>query len=411
MPGRSSALRFAAFAAALVVAACAMPSEQPDPKDAAVDSSLRAAALASQEVRNYTGAAAYYASLYEREPDDLDVVLGYARNLRFVGDVDRAIAVLELALREHPDEIALIAEYGRALLAADRAADALPQLERAAEAAPTDWKVRSALGIAHDLLGDYDKAVLAYESALVLAPDSSAVLNNLALSQAMAGQIDEGIATLRRAVLRPAAGVQERQNLALLLALDGGLDEAEQLIEADLPREMARQNIRLLRGFAAARDEGATAPEVLAGLPVLTTAPELAPVPPTVDVAVAPVPATTVPDAAPDAEPDFATAAAQAADEAFAALAGGSSTAAQGYGAQLASYASEADAATGRATLERTLGGTAAGRDLVVVPVVLADQSPVYRVYAGSFGTVEEARATCAAVRAAGVACLVSAAP
>lgn len=406
------------------------------PQDAAMESSLRAAAIASQEVNNYTGAVAYFASLYERDPSDLDVVLGYGRNLRFVGDVGRAVAVLERAIEAHPDDARLVAEYGRALLSANRPEDAIVQLERAAILDPADWRVPSAIGIAHDRLDRPAEAVAAYQAALALAPGNPTVLNNLALSQAMAGEIDAGIATLRLAAVRPGAGVQTRQNLALLLALGGGLAEAESLVEADLPRAMARVNVAYLRRIAEARAAGASASEVLENLPVLTGEPEIAPVPSTAAVAVEPVAEpeattadTTTEEAATEeaatgdattepaaAETDFAATAAEAADEAFASLADGTDAAPEPgadrmFGAQLASYGDPAAADDGRAGLEVVLGDIGRQAGIRVMPIEIANQPTIYRIYLGEFGSIADSRRLCIDARDAGVDCVVTAAP
>jgi len=449
MNGGDSGFRAAVAALFLVAGACAAPPQEiMTPQDAAMESSLRAAAIASQEVNNYTGAVAYFASLYERDPSDLEVVLGYARNLRFVGDVGRAVAVLERALEAHPDDARLVAEYGRALLSADRPEDAIVQLERAAILDPADWRVPSAIGIAHDRLDRPAEAVAAYQAAPALAPGNPTILNNLALSQAMAGEIDAGIATLRIASVRPGAGVQTRQNLALLLALGGGLAEAESLVEADLPRAMARVNMAYLRRIAEARAAGASASEVLENLPVLTGEPEIAPVPSTAAVAVEPVAepeATTVDEATADTttadtttadetmvevatddattepaaaetEDDFAATAAEAADEAFASLPDATDAepepgADRMFGAQLASYGDPTAADDGRAELEVALGDIGRRAGIRVMPIEIANQPTIYRIYLGEFGSVGDSRRLCIDARDAGVDCVVTAAP
>lgn len=409
----------AAALAPVLLAACVATPPRSQTNQAQVDSSLRAAALASQEVRNYAGAAAYYSSLYERDAKDLDVVMGFASNLRYLGDVGRAVAVLEAALEDNPDDTRLLGEYGRALLADDRPADALVPLERVAAGAPDDWRIRSALGIAYDMVDRHDEAVAAYETALAIAPGSPSVLNNLALSQAMAGDIDAGVATLRRASLRTGASVQVRQNLALLLALNGGLDEAEKLVAADLPAEMARRNIAYLHRLAEASGEneaGELALGELGALPVLTNLPNLEPVPSTVEIIEEPVASLVAPpepEAGAGDEGAFAAAAAEAADAAFAALVadGAADGGAAGYGAQLASYTSAVDAEQGRATLERKLGVLDPARELQIVPVDRGDADPIFRVYAGPFTDVDAARTVCRTVRERGVACVVTPAP
>jgi hypothetical protein len=237
--------------------------------------------------------------------------------------------------------------------------------------------------------------------------------------------------------------VQTRQNLALLLALGGGLAEAESLVEADLPRAMARVNVAYLRRIAEARAAGASASEVLENLPVLTGEPEIAPVPSTAAVAVEPVAepeATTVDEATADTttadetmveaatddattepaaaetEDDFAATAAEAADEAFASLPDATDAepepgADRMFGAQLASYGDPTAADDGRAELEVALGDIGRRAGIRVMPIEIANQPTIYRIYLGEFGSVGDSRRLCIDARDAGVDCVVTAAP
>ena len=69
------------------------PQDRDEMSAASVGAVLRTAAMTSQGSHNYTAAARYYQRLYARNPDDQDVILGYARNLRFAGGADQAINV------------------------------------------------------------------------------------------------------------------------------------------------------------------------------------------------------------------------------------------------------------------------------------------------------------------------------
>jgi Flp pilus assembly protein TadD len=143
-------------------------------------------------------------------------------------------------------------ELGKDYLAADRVPLALRILEQAQSVAATYWDLHATMAVALDTLGRNQEAQAAYGRALELSPDNPAVLNNLGLSQALSGRLDEGIATLTHAGDLPTASAQIRQNLALLLALKGDAAQAEKLTRNDLPPDLARSNIEIMRAIAAA---------------------------------------------------------------------------------------------------------------------------------------------------------------
>lgn len=450
---------FLSAAAALALTACATqaPVETQSSQQDAVGGGLRAAAQASQQAQNYAGAVAYYSSLYERNPEDLPAVLGLARSSRYAGDTSRAINVTERALVGHPDHPELMAEYGKALLAANRPKDAVPVLLRAGDLAPQDASVRSALGIAHDMLDERTNAIAAYESALAIAPDDPVTLNNIGLSRALDGDLQGAVAALRRAVQQPHATAQMRQNLALLLAAGGDLVEAERLVRADLQVELADANMSYLRGLAAASKTNNDPTAALPAMPIEPPLPKLTVLPAAETVSSEPVAAAepiAVPEAAPEptAEPvadatgtaaaeataeaaasdtaaseaagseaggsetgaatDFSSAAAEAADEAFAAIMGAEGAEGQGaaqptYRLQLASYLSPSDAANGRTQLDRELHDVLGGLDIVIIAATLADGSKVYRLMAGPLVDKDEAISMCRAIEQRKIACIV----
>ncbi len=219
--------------------------------EAPLSNFLRLAAASSQDTYNYMAAVSYYQNLHSRNPDDLDVLLGLTRNLRYIGSAGQAAVMLEEALAEHPENVAMRAELGKALVASGRSADAIASLNETIELSPGDWEIRSALGIAYDLLDDPGKAQESYRTALELSPGNVSVINNLALSVALSGQIDEGISMLERASGQPGATPHIRQNLALMYAMKGDVERARYLAELDLPAEMARHNVEVYERLSA----------------------------------------------------------------------------------------------------------------------------------------------------------------
>ncbi len=99
--GHRTGLCTLAVPAGLFVFGCdTRTSNQPVVESEAIGSFLRNAADISKESYNYSAAAAYYQSLYDRDPDDITVVLGLARNLRYTGKTDQAIKIIELIERQ-----------------------------------------------------------------------------------------------------------------------------------------------------------------------------------------------------------------------------------------------------------------------------------------------------------------------
>lgn len=218
-----------------------------DAADEPIRDFLRTAAATSQNSSNYAAAANYYRSLHVRDSNDIEAILGLARNLRYIGAADEATKLLKEALDQYPDRIDLRAELGKAQIAMGEASNAVETLAGVTEASPSDWRSLSALGIAYDLLENYSQAQASYWAALEVSPKNIAVLNNLALSKALAGELAEGISILEQASALPRPGNQVRQNLALLYAMKGDIETAEGLLKQGLSEEIAQHNLTFYR--------------------------------------------------------------------------------------------------------------------------------------------------------------------
>lgn len=238
-------------AATSSLAGCAQmgaSSDSPTGDVQVTDAALRDAARNAEANHAYAEAARLYTTLLARDPNDRKVLLNLAKNLRFSGDAQSAIALLSKPTSPQDDPM-LMLELGKAYLAADQLNLAQPVLEQAKAAAPLSWEIPSTLGVVLDHRGNHELAQAEYQVALSISPDNPIILNNMALSLAELGRLDEGIAALERAIDQPSATAQTRQNLAFLLALQGRPDEAERLARKDLPPEMAEQNATYFRAI------------------------------------------------------------------------------------------------------------------------------------------------------------------
>lgn len=237
----------------LALAGCAgTPGDGDRAVAEAVEPSLRAAAAAAEANRDYKGAAQHLGTIHLRRPEDRGIAVALARNLRYGGQPQSAADVMQMLLTRFPRDADLLIELGKDYLAADRLALAQRMLDQALATAPERWDAHAAMAVVLDAQERGIEARAAYGRALDLSPDNPSIMNNLALSLALAGQLDQALDTMIRAADMPTATAQIRQNLALLLALKGDAAQAEKLARHDLPPEIARSNIEIMRALAAA---------------------------------------------------------------------------------------------------------------------------------------------------------------
>ena len=220
----------------------------------AIAESIDLAAVTAEREGDYVIAANHYRSLLERRPDDLETILGLARNLRYAGRAKLAVEVLDAAQPKFADQARFLFEHGKAKLAVGGTREAIGYLNRAAKLNGQDWEIHAALGIAYDLGDSFDMAAKSYETALRLSKDNPVVLNNMAISAALAGKLDAAIRLLESAPAAARHSPQIRQNLALFYGIKGDLAKAEQLARMDLDEASVRNNLAIFSRFRAARD-------------------------------------------------------------------------------------------------------------------------------------------------------------
>lgn len=234
----------------VLLTACAnQPAETPNEPNAppSAETSLPPTPAQEETGKDLVQNASYWGSLYNQNAGNTEAAVKYAKNLRKLGSVDKAHSILVDTIAQNPASPSLRAEYGKTLLVMGRTQEAVNVLEQTAQLAPKSWQIQSATGIALDQAGDHTGARIYYEAALALAPNNATVLNNYGLSRALGGDLAEAEIFLRRAVDTGQATSQMRQNLALVIGLQGKFDEAERMARADLPPEIAENNVAYLR--------------------------------------------------------------------------------------------------------------------------------------------------------------------
>lgn len=194
-----------ACAIALFAAACATPEAAPP----------ATGTLSAQESEAYAEAIAHFERMVAEQPDEIEGVLGLARNLRWSGRADEAARVLEAAAPRFSADGRYLAELGKVRLIQGDSARGVANLKDATARIDTDWRLYSALGIALDYQESYPDAQTAYRKALDMCPDDAAVMNNLGISQALSGQMDRAILTLEDALELEGHTDKIEANLAL----------------------------------------------------------------------------------------------------------------------------------------------------------------------------------------------------
>ncbi len=239
--------RLAAFGVLMVMAtACAGGTRD---TDGAITETLFQAAFEAERNADYAAAANHYLKLLGKKPNDMAVLLGMARNLRYAGAAGDAARALEQRRALYLKDPAFVIELAKAKLADGKTSAAIGYFQEAGKLDPKNWAVPSGLGIAYDMAQDYEAAEKSYRKALALSPGNSVVMNNLAISLAQTGRLDEAIAMLNKASVLSRKSAQIRQNLALLHGIKGDFKKAEALARMDLDNESVSYNLSFFQRF------------------------------------------------------------------------------------------------------------------------------------------------------------------
>ncbi|MEO8602540.1 MAG: tetratricopeptide repeat protein [bacterium] len=213
MGGFATARRWCARAACLVGALC-----------------LPAAALAHADVTELLQRAQADAAAHPRDPE---AHLQYARALQLGGDVDAALAELDIAARRGADADDVDAARGAVLLDAQRPQAALREFDRLLQRRPTAHAVRFQRGRAYLALGDAAQAARDFEAALTALPEPQPeqvllwrdALLRLGRPAEAIGALDAGMARLGSIVALQMAAVE-------LEVQDGRVDAAVARLDA-----------------------------------------------------------------------------------------------------------------------------------------------------------------------------------
>lgn len=206
-------------------------------------------AVEAEAGNDYQTASLQYQTLLDLQPDNRHYLLGWARNLRYVGQAKFAIEAMKRKFGVHGGDATFLIELGKAEIAASQAKAAVEHLKSAIEKGGDNWEAYNALGIGFDLLQSFEEAGDAYQKASKLSPGNAQVLNNQAISAALSGKLDRAISILENAPLAARRSSQIRQNLAFFYGLKGDLTKAGILAKLDLEDDEVRNNLAVFNRF------------------------------------------------------------------------------------------------------------------------------------------------------------------
>jgi Flp pilus assembly protein TadD len=241
---------FSCLAATLMLGACAETADMlPKATSALADDSAKDPQKPEVSQNELQKATTYWGQKYSEKPSELQPALNYAKNLKALGEKNKAIAVLQQAMSLHDGDKDLANEYGRLALEMGQVNVAARMLEVADDPAKPDWRVVSARGTVLAKQGQYKQAIPFYERALTLKQNQPSVLNNLAMAYAMSGEAKKAEDMLRQASAGNAGENTDKvkQNLALVLGLQGRYDEAKSVTAGMAVASVGNENVDMLR--------------------------------------------------------------------------------------------------------------------------------------------------------------------
>jgi Flp pilus assembly protein TadD len=193
--------------------------------------------------------ATFWGSEYDKNPNDHEAALQFARTLRGMGSSARAAEVSGQALAMKPGDPELTLIFAQASLDTGRPDAAATALARAESAAATDWRMLSIIGVTMDQLGRHEGAQQYYAKALAVSPDNPGILSNLGLSYALQGNPALAEETLRKAASGANIDPRVKQNLVLVLGVQGKFDEAEKAAGPETPKALLQANTDYFRSL------------------------------------------------------------------------------------------------------------------------------------------------------------------
>lgn len=181
------------------------------------------------KARDYTSALRFYQDVLERDPRNVQALLGQGEIFLLLGAPGEAVERFQAVTSIAPNEGRGDAGLARALTQLNEPERALPYFAAAVEKGAASAKFYNHYGIAYDLLGKHQDAQVQYGRGLDLTPGDMSLLNNLGLSLVLSEDYPAAVRLLSDVVSAMPDMMQARQNLALAYAFSGDMTTALRL--------------------------------------------------------------------------------------------------------------------------------------------------------------------------------------
>jgi len=170
---------------------------------------------------------------YRAEPDNVEKLIWYGRNLGWLWRFCEAIAVYTAGIERFPEEAMLYRHRGHRYISTRQFAEAAADLEQAARLKDDSFDIWYHLGLARWLLGDFEAARAAYEECYRVTEGDEllvAITDWLYLTLRRLGRDEEAEKLL--APIHPQMDIKENVHYYMRLLMYKGLKTEAELQEA-----------------------------------------------------------------------------------------------------------------------------------------------------------------------------------
>jgi len=237
-------LKWFVFLPVVWLAGCATPPELEggSKTEFSIDELKQRAEMAGY-AGSHTEALMQYQQILDKEPDNIEALVGAGESLLAAEQPKRAEIYLERALNLQPKHSN--AREARALawlMQGNYAAAQRSFLELISDGVE-DWRIWNGLGVIDDLFGEYESATMRYQRAIAIEPKRVMLHNNLGYSRMMAHDYVAAEESLRHALLLDPGNTRVINNLGMCIAWQGRYDEAINLLSKVMDAAAANNNV------------------------------------------------------------------------------------------------------------------------------------------------------------------------
>lgn len=194
-------------------------------------------AVACHRAGDLISAARLYQGVIKRFPDQPDALHFLGVIAGEMGEVEKAVKLIDRSLQLDPGNAVYFNNYGNALRQAGAPMDATAAYRRAVQLAPDYAVAHNNLGIALSRGGELEKAERSYRRAIAIEPGYFDAHNNLGTCLYIQRRLEDAVAAFHGAIAADPGQPSGYNNLANALAMLGRPHEAEAACRTALERD------------------------------------------------------------------------------------------------------------------------------------------------------------------------------